>query len=101
VKSQTKSWLKRLAIVTLAAAAVYWFHPLFGGALRAGVGLVTAAVYLAAYLFAIVALPLGFLWLFTFVYSLFLKPYLRAWHISRIRNARHLREAVQRNRSGE
>jgi hypothetical protein len=101
VTSQTKSLLKKLTIVALAAAAVYLFHPLFGEALRAGAGLAMAVVYLAAYIFAIVALPLGFLWLFTFVYSLFLRPYLRAWHINRIRNARQLREAVQRSKSDE
>lgn len=95
----SKSWQKWLAALALAAAAIYFFHPLAVEALRAGAGLVTSAVYLVAYLFAILAVPLAFLWLFTFVYSLFLRPYLRAWHINRIRNARHLREALQRGKS--
>lgn len=82
----------------MAVAAIWAFFPFLRDALGAGVGLATALVYLAAYIFAIVALPLGLLWLIMFVYSLFLRPYLRAWHINRIRNARHLREAVERGR---
>jgi hypothetical protein len=78
---------------------IYAFFPLLRGALGAGVGLATALVYLVAFLFAIAALPLGFLWLAMFVYSVFLRPYFRAWHINRIRNARHLREAVNRGRT--
>ncbi|HEX7287985.1 MAG TPA: hypothetical protein VF532_17490 [Candidatus Angelobacter sp.] len=32
-----------------------------------------------------------------FAYSLFLKRYYRAWHINRIRNARFLREVMERD----
>ena len=31
-------------------------------------------------------------------YKVFLKPYVRAWRINRIRNARYLREALQRGK---
>jgi hypothetical protein len=96
-----KSWRKWLAALALVAGAVYFFHPLAGEALRAGAGLATAVVYLAAFLVAILALPLGALWLFMFVYSLFLRPWLRVWHINRIRNARALREVLERGKGGD
>jgi hypothetical protein len=91
-----KSPRKWLAALVLVAVATYLFRPLAGEALRAGAGLVTAILYLAAYLFVILALPLGALWLFMFVYSLFLRPWVRAWHINRIRNARLLQEVLER-----
>lgn len=94
-----KSWRKWLAALVVVAGAVYFFHPLSGGALRAGTGLVAAIINVAAYVFTIVVLPLGALWLLMFVYSLFLKPWLRAWHINRIRNARALQEVLDRGRS--
>jgi len=31
-------------------------------------------------------------------YKVFLKPYVRAWRINRIRNARYLREAMERGK---
>jgi hypothetical protein len=92
-----KSWRKWLAVFALVAGVAYLFRSLAGEALRAGAGLLTAVIYLAAYLFAIVVVPLGGFWLFMFVYSVFLRPYLRAWHINRIRNARALREALHRD----
>ena len=99
MKSETKTWLKRLAILAVLAAATYLFRPVLSAAFGAGVGLATAAVYLAAYIFSAVALPLIFITLIKFVYSLWIKTYFRAWHINRIRNARQLREAVNRGRT--
>jgi hypothetical protein len=95
------SWRKWLAALALAAAAIYFFRSLLSETLRAGAGVVTTLVYLAAYLFAIVVVPLAFLWLGMFVYSLFLRPYLRVWHINRIRQARHLLDAVERGKNRE
>jgi hypothetical protein len=92
-----KSWRRWLVALVLIAGASYIFLPLVGTALRAGVGLVIAAIYLVAYLFLIVALPLGAFWLFMFVYSVFLRPWVRAWRINRIRNARALREVLERD----
>jgi hypothetical protein len=94
-----KSWRKWLAALFVIALAAYFFHPLAGGALRAGTGLVAGIIDAAAYLFTIVVLPLGALWLLFFIYSLFLRPWLRAWRINRIRNARALQEALDRGRS--
>ena len=73
--------------------------PFLFSALRAGVGIAAGAVYVLAYLFAVVMLPLMFYALMRFAYSLFLRPYLRAWHINRIRNARYLRDVIRRGRS--
>jgi hypothetical protein len=92
-----KSWRRWLAALVLIAGAIYIFRPLADPALRAGVELVTAAIHLVAYLFLIVVLPLGALWLCMFVYSVFLRPWVRAWRINRIRNARALREVLERD----
>jgi hypothetical protein len=96
VKSETKTWLKRLAILAILAAAIYLFDPVLSAALGAGVGLATAAVYLAAYIFSIVVLPLVVFALARFVYSVWGKTYFRAWHINHIRHTRLLREAGAR-----
>ena len=68
-------------------------------ALRAGAGIAAGTIYVLAYLFAVVMLPLMFFALMRFAYSLFLRPYLRAWHINRIRNARYLKEVIRRSQS--
>ena len=66
-------------------------------------GLPLPVVLVVALLLALtrsaVALPLIFITLIKFVYSLWIKTYFRAWHINRIRNARQLREAVNRGRT--
>jgi hypothetical protein len=66
-------------------------------ALRAGAGFAAGILYVLAYLFAVVMLPLMFFALMRFAYSLFLRPYLRVWHINRIRNARYMKEVLQRS----
>ena len=66
-------------------------------ALAAGVGIATGIVYVLAYLFAVVMLPLMFYALMRFAYSVFLRPYLRVWRINRIRNARYMKEVIRRS----
>jgi hypothetical protein len=87
-------WLGWTVAIT-AVAVCEWF---FGvdTALGAGVSAVTVLLYLAAYIVIIVAVPLVFFTLFRFIYSLWLKPWYRAWHINRIRNARYMREVLHR-----
>ena len=77
---------------------------------RAGAGLVIFA--LIVLLFPAMARIVGLgLWLFLLAiiiffamiigeagYKVFLKPYVRAWRINRIRNARYLREALERGK---
>jgi len=88
-------------ILVLVLLAVFALSPILRSALGAGVGVALAAVYVLAYLFAVVMLPLMFFALMRFAYSLFLRPYVRAWHINRIRNARYLKEVVRRGRGQE
>jgi hypothetical protein len=82
-------------MVLLAAFALV---PMLRSALRAGAGVALAAVYILAYLFAVVMLPLMFYALMRFAYSVFLRPYLRAWHINRIRNARYMKDVIRRGK---
>lgn len=91
----------RIIILVLVLLAGLVLSPILLSALRAGVGIAAAAVYVLAYLFAVVMLPLMLFALLRFAYSLFARPYLRAWHINRIRNARYLKEVVDRGRRGE
>jgi hypothetical protein len=98
VQTRTKVWIGW----TVAVTAVVVFELFFGvdSALGAGVGVVAALVYVVAYIVMVVAVPLVFFTLFKFVFSLWLKPFYRAWHIHRIRNARYLREVIDRGKSG-
>jgi hypothetical protein len=79
--------------------AAFAFIPILRSALSAGVGIAAGVVYILAYLFAVVMLPLMFFALMRFAYSVFLRPYLRAWHINRIRHARYLKEVIRRSQS--
>lgn len=92
-KKRLKRWTVILPLVLLAAFA---FIPMLRSALRAGIGIAEGAVYILAYLFAVVMLPLMFYALMRFAYSVFLRPYLRAWHINRIRNARYMKDVIRR-----
>jgi hypothetical protein len=77
--------------------AAFAFIPMLPSALRAGAGVAATAVYVLAYLFAVVMLPLIFYALIRFAYSVFLRPYLRVWRINRIRNARYMKEVIRRS----
>jgi hypothetical protein len=91
----------RTLIVPLVLLAALGLSPFLRSALRAGVGVAFSVIYVFAYLFAVVMLPLMFFALARFGYSVFMRPYLRAWHINRIRNARHLKEVIRRSRREE
>jgi hypothetical protein len=86
-------------VVLLALVAVVALTPMLRSALRTGAGIAADVVYVLAYLFAVVMLPLMFYALMRFAYSVFLRPYLRAWHINRIRNTRYMKEVLRRGRS--
>lgn len=85
-------------ILPLILLAAFAFIPILRSALAAGVGIAAGIVYVLAYLFAVVMLPLMFYALMRFAYSVFLRPYLRAWHINRIRNARYLKDVIRRGK---
>ena len=94
-KKRLKPGAVILVLVLLAAFALV---PMLRSALRTGIGIAEGAVYILAYLFAVVMLPLMFYALIRFAYSVFLRPYLRAWHINRIRNARYMKDVIRRGR---
>lgn len=97
----TKPWLQRLAFTALLVLACLVTLPILRQVLSAGTGLVLSALLLAAYVFTLIIVPFTVIWLVRFAYSIFGKPYFRAWHINRIRNARLLREAIARTRADE
>ena len=86
-------WLLAIAVI---AAAGYSFSGIATSAFGAGVNIALALLYLVAYVVLVLAVPLVFFTLFRFFYSLWLRPWYRAWHINRIRNARYLREVIDR-----
>jgi len=94
-KKRLKPWAVILVLVLLAAFALV---PMLRSALRSGVGIAAGVIYILAYLFAVVMLPLMFYALMRFAYSVFFRPYLRAWHINRIRNARYMEDVIRRGR---
>ncbi len=101
VPPRKKRLAPRVLILVLVLLAAFALSPMLRSVLGAGVGVALAAVYVLAYLFAVVMLPLMFFALMKFAYSVFMRPYLRAWHINRIRNARHLKEVIRRSQRGE
>ena len=98
VPPRKKRLKPRAVILVLILVAAFALVPMLRSALSAGVGAALAAVYILAYLFAVVMLPLMFYALMRFAYSVFLRPYLRAWHINRIRNARYMKDVIRRGR---
>jgi hypothetical protein len=94
-------WAQRATLLILILVAVFVLSPYLVGAFGAGAGILLDAVYLLAYLFAVIMLPLMFFALMKFAYSVFLRPFVRAWHINRIRNKRQLKEVLQRRHEQE
>ncbi|MCU1332378.1 MAG: hypothetical protein JWM08_1370 [Candidatus Angelobacter sp.] len=97
VPPRKKRLSPRTAILALVLLAAFALIPILRSALSAGVGIAAGVVYILAYLFAVVMLPLMFFALMRFAYSVFLRPYMRAWHINRIRNARYMKDVIRRS----
>ncbi len=95
--SRKKLWSQPAAFVALAVLAGFLFFPSLAAAVRTGAGLAFALLYLLAFLLIVIVLPAVTIWLMSFAYSQLLRPYVRAWHINRIRNARLLRETIAHN----
>lgn len=96
VPPRKKRLKPRIVILILVLLAAFALVPMLRSALRTGIGVAEGAVYILAYLFAVVMLPLMFYALIRFAYSVFLRPYLRAWRINRIRNARYMKDVIRR-----
>ena len=94
-------WAQRAILLVLIVVAMFVLRPYLAAALGAGAGLVLGPIYLLAYLFAVVMLPLIFFVLMKFAYSVFARPFVRAWHINRIRNKRYMKEVIRRGRMEE
>jgi membrane protein implicated in regulation of membrane protease activity len=92
---------QRVTLLALILIAAFVLRFYLAAAVGAGVGIAIGAVYLLSYLLAVVMLPLMFFALMKFAYSVFLRPFVRVWHINRIRNKRHLKEVLQRGREEE
>lgn len=77
--------LIRALVLTLIIAVILFFG--------------RAILDVSMFLISVLLLPVLFLVLGWFIFSVWGRTYLRAWHIRRIRNARDLREAVERGRN--
>jgi len=88
-------------IFVLILVAAFALVPTLRSALRTGIGIAEGTVYILAYLFAVVMLPLMFYALMRFAYSVFLRPYIRVWRINRIRNARYMKDVIRRGQGEE
>jgi ABC-type amino acid transport system permease subunit len=90
----TTIWLKRAALVLVLSGAALFMLPQF---VRATLGVGITAAALLGYVAIFAGLPFLAWIVFGAFYKIFLKPYVRAWHINRIRNNRELREAASRD----
>jgi|SRR5436305_12550706 membrane protein implicated in regulation of membrane protease activity len=97
-QKRRQTWPRRITLIALILIAAYRLFPYLVSGLRAGAGAFLSAVYLAAYVFTVVALPLMVFALLSFAYSIFIRPYLRLWRLRRRRNARYLKEAIRRGK---
>jgi hypothetical protein len=94
----TQAWLNRVgpALVLLFLAALLF--PAVARIAGVGLGFFLLALVVLGYLIFAVGMPF-FAWIMGEAgYKVFLKPYVRAWRINRIRNARYLREALERSK---
>lgn len=98
VPARKKRWTPRIILLFLILIAGFWLRPFLLSALQTGAGFALDVVYFLAYLFAVVMLPLMFFALMGFAYRVFARPYVRVWHINRIRHGRHLKEVIRRSR---
>jgi hypothetical protein len=96
----TKLWLKRLLFWLVAAAVVVLLSRLIAGLLGLALGLSLLLLEGLGWAIFLVGMPFFFWVIGEAVYRIFIKPYVRAWHINRIRHVRLLREAVERGHSG-
>src|SRR5215469_1546348 len=95
-RAQTRG--QRIALLCLIIVALVLFVPRIYEIFASDLGLALVPIYLLAYLFALIALPLMLFALLKFVYSVFARPYLRLFRMRRYLNNKYLREAMKRGR---
>ena len=98
MKSSLKVWLKRLAIAATVAILLWLLLPVVAGLVGLAFGLSISVIALIGWVILFGGLPFLAWILAESIYRVFLKAYVRAWHISRIRDARYMREARERSR---
>jgi uncharacterized membrane protein len=98
--SATKLWLKRLLVWLAVAAVVVLLSRIIADVIGFGLGLTLLLLELLGWAIFLVGMPFFFWVIGEAVYRVFIKPYVRAWRINRIRHVRQLREAVERGQSG-
>ncbi len=97
LKSSLKVWLKRLAIAAAVAILLWLLLPVVAGLVGLVFGLSISVIAFIGWVILLGGLPFLVWILAESVYRTFLKAYVRAWHISRIRDARYMREAAERS----
>src|ERR1700756_19571 len=98
VRKQWAQWTVLLIFILIASLKL---KPILLLSLQTGAGFALDVLYFLAYLFAVVMLPLMFFVLVKFGYSLFARPYVRVWHINRIRSKRQWKEVMRRGQRKE
>jgi|SRR6516164_5047034 hypothetical protein len=98
MRPETQRWLTREGIGLVLVALLAVAFPVTAKFAGFGLGLLLVVLFALGYLVFVVGMPF-FAWIIGEAgYKVFLKPYVRAWRINRIRNARYLREALERGK---
>jgi hypothetical protein len=98
MRSEAQGWLKRIGFWLVVLALFLLLSPVIARIAGVGLGIASLAIIILGYLILFVGMPF-FAWIIGEAgYKVFLKPYVRAWRINRIRNARYLREAMERGK---
>ena len=87
MRSEAQGWLKRIGFWLVVLALFLLLSPVIARIAGVGLGLASLAIIILGYLILVVGMPF-FAWIIGEAgYKVFLKPYVRAWRINRIRNA--------------
>ena len=98
MRPETQRWLMREGVGLLLVALLAVSFPVTAKFAGLGPGILLVILIVLGYLVFVVGMPF-FAWIMGEAgYKVFLKPYVRAWRINRIRNARYLREALERGK---
>jgi cytochrome bd-type quinol oxidase subunit 1 len=89
MNKRTQAAIKVFAAILMVAGVLYFLRPVLI--------VVTGSLM---FLVSVLLLPAIAIVIGWFIYSVWGRVYLRAWRIQRLRNARDLKEAVERGRSG-
>jgi hypothetical protein len=92
-------WIRRIGIALFLALLAVVLFPSLREIAGLGLGLGIKLVGWLGDVFVFAGIPLFLAWIICDVaYPVLLKPYVRAWHINHLRNARYLREAAERDK---